>query len=270
MAVPLIAAAGLLTSLGGGFLRGKAADMARDRLESVANTPGIDTDTETGLALSEIEKYLPRAQGLGSSMNAYNQAELEKLMGISQPGYADRRSKVLGNIDDWLAGKLPEDVVSEIYRNTAAQAVRGGYGTGMQFAKTARTLGLNSLQLQQYGTNAMSSLRSMFPTASLADVSQLSGLTPTQRINLRSAERAQKMSLMAQQAVMPGQTAVWGDTLSQAGGALLGAGIMGGVGGGATGGASTGGATIGAMRSGGGAGGSWGSPDWNLYPSGGY
>ena len=75
---------------------------------------------------------------------------------------------------------------------------------------------------------------------------------------------------MAQQAIMPGSTGVWANTLTQMGGMAMGAGLLGGGSGAA---ASTGGgggsknfnwggigATIGDMTGGGGAGGSWGGP----------
>ena len=112
----------------------------------------------------------------------------------------------------------------------------------MHFSRTARDLGLSSLGLQQYATGVMPSLQSMFPSAKPFDVygSGLMGLTPTQLVSLRSNERAQKMQLMAQQATMPGKTAIWGNYLTQMGGSMLGAGMMGGMGGGGT--DSTGGA----------------------------
>lgn len=255
MAWPLIA--GIAALAGGGVLEGNAADAARSRLEDVALTPGLDVDAETLNALMTMEKYLPRAKGIGSSMTDYSRGEIEKSMEAAMPGYAKRRTQALANVDDWLAGKLSPETTAEIYRNTAGRAIGGGYsGTGFHGARVARDLGLSSLALQQSGLNALPGLNSAFPAAQPFDISQLAGLSPTQLINLRSQERAQKMALMAQQSQLPGQTAVWGNKLSQMGGMLLGAGLMGGGGGGASAGT---GMTIGQWQGG------MGGPNWASY-----
>ena len=90
MAVPLLALAGLGGVIGGGILAGNAADMARNRLESVANTPGLDVDAETLNALLTMEKYLPRAKSIGSSMTDYSRGEIEKSMETAlEPAYLD-------------------------------------------------------------------------------------------------------------------------------------------------------------------------------------
>lgn len=215
--------------IAGGVLKGNAADAARSRLEDVANTPGLDVDAETLNALISMEKYLPRAKGIGSSMTDYSRGEIEKSMETAQPGYAKRRTQALANVDDWLMGKLSPETTAEIYRNTAGRAIGGGYsGTGFHGARVARDILSSSNELQRYATSILPSLNSAFPAAQPYDISNLAGLSPTQLINLRSQERAQKMALMAEHSQLPGQTAIWGDTLTQMGGMMMGGGLMSG------------------------------------------
>lgn len=225
---------GLLAGLGlgvgalGSLFGGLGGDTTRSRLEDIANTPGVDVDAETLNSLTTLEKYLPRAQGIGSSLDEYYGTALEKSMERSQPGYATRRAALLKNLDDWIAGKVSPETVSEIYRNTAAQAVRGGYsGAPLQLIKSARDIGRASESRKQYAMSVMPSLSAIFPTATPTDISKYAGLSPTELINLRSQERAQKMAIEAQAAGVAGQTGAWGNYLAQMGGLAAGAGLYG-------------------------------------------
>lgn len=92
---------------------------------------------------------LPKAEQLGTGINSYLRSERAKtLAGI--PGLEDIEGGVVGNLKDWLAGRISPDLSSQVMRTANARAFGGGYGgSGMGRNLTARDLGLTGLQLQQ-------------------------------------------------------------------------------------------------------------------------
>jgi hypothetical protein len=107
--------------------------------------------------------------GDAERISQYNRAQLEKFL----PGAAAQRERAVQQVDDamakvseYMGGKVPKDVQDQIIRNVAEQAgagfnlpgTAGAIGpSGFQAAQglAARQLGLTSLQLSQFGIEAM-------------------------------------------------------------------------------------------------------------------
>lgn len=92
------------------------------------------------------------ASALASDVNKFNQDQLMATIRELIPDADAILANISGNIADQTAGRLPDDVVAEIERTSAARAFAGGVG-GSGFAKnlTTRDLGLNSLAMTQRG-----------------------------------------------------------------------------------------------------------------------
>lgn len=112
----------------------------------------IDTTEAQGQAIAGNIKNLPEAQSLASKVNQFNQDEYNKMIDFALPG---GREQITSNIASLLRGELPDDVKSQVERNSAERAIAGGF-FGSDFASnlTARDLGLTSLALTQQGLNS--------------------------------------------------------------------------------------------------------------------
>lgn len=221
------AAAGLLMSAGGAFLSGRAGDLKRQKLEDIANTPGVDTGALTGQALADQLKYLPQSTELSSKISSANQAQLQAREEQSLPGIGAARQNALGRInglfaDDstWLKG---------VQRRGAALGLSSGlFGSQAGQLGTLRLSDQEQMARTQLGTGLLGSLIGSMRIANTPGVQSFMGPSADQLINIRSQERTQKMAYQAQAAGVPGQTAAWGNYLTQTGGALMGAGLTGG------------------------------------------
>lgn len=253
------AAAGLLMSAGGAFLGGKAGDIARERLKGAANLPGVDTRALTEQALADQLATLPQASKLAGQVGTANQAQLLAQEEQALPGVGAARQQALGSIsglfsDDaaWLKG---------VQQRGAALGLSSGLrGSGAGQLATLKLSDQEKMQRTQLGTGLLGSLIGSMRLANTPGVQSFLGPTANQLIDIRSQERSQRQALLAQASQIPGQTAAWGNWLTQTGGALMGAGTMGMMGGaGGGGGAGMGGG--GAVNS---FGGSWNTPYYNF------
>lgn len=222
----------------------------RNQMKDLANTPGLDIDSEIASAYGSYEKNLPTASRIAGGVNTANAENMRKLLEAGIPGYEGLQGQAIGNIGSELRGELPPDVQAAIDRATAARAVAGGYGgSGMHRNLTARDLGLTSLNLSQRGQQDLNALVSGTPLPGLVSAGSLLGPSISDRIGIRGNERTQKLMLMAQALGLPTNTEVVAQHLQQEGGMLEGAGL--------------GGMGFGGKPSGGGSG-------LNVQPGGGY
>lgn len=242
--------------IGGGMASSAAgARKKRKELAAAAEFPGINTGAETDAALTDIEGFMSRAEGIAGKTGTANQRVLNQLMEESMPGFAKMQEKRRSVIDDYLNGRLPKDVEAAISRSSAGQALaRGPFGSNLHLQGEARQIGRTSFDLINLGLSESGRLASTMPMAQTPSVADFFGPTPTQRINLRSQERAQRLSILTQKAQMPTSQDVMGQGMQSTGGILLGAGARGMMGGG------MGGMAMGGMSGAGGGG--------YQYPSG--
>lgn len=226
-----VVGAGLV--VGGAYMKGRAGDIKGQKLENIANTPGLDIAGLSADALANQQKLLPGANALTRDEAMARQQTINDLLEKSMPGFTGLRDKATGTAGSLLAGEIPKDVQDAVQRSAAAKSLGGGFGgSGMNRNLVGRDFGLTSLGLQSQGLNWLSQLRGISPTAQPSNALQFTGPDASQWLGIKSGERAQRMNLYAQAAGQPGQTQAWGDTSTQIGGALLGGAVSGGMGGG--------------------------------------
>lgn len=225
-----VGAGGLLLGAGGGFLKGRAGDITRNRQLAAANLEGLDTDKLTAEALAEEEKYLPQATALSSSLSKANQEQLLAREEMALPGVGNARGTALSDIErllgedaQWLEG---------VQRRGAALGIQSGL-RGSEAGQIG-TLRLSDVEHQNRITRGVGLLDQLIGSLRIAQtpgVQTFMGLTPGERIQLRSQERSAKQQMMYGAASTPGQTGAWGDFLSSTGGLLTGLGLGGAMGG---------------------------------------
>jgi len=100
----------------------------------------------------------------------------------AMPGYKANMAKTNEITSNYLAGKIPTDVVDQIFRSSAAKGFTTGlYGGGLGRNLAARDLGLTSLQLQTAGAGLLDQTaklaatvgREMMPVSGAEFVNQL-------------------------------------------------------------------------------------------------
>ena len=145
----------------------------------------VRPEEEQAAAVSGNEQNLPAIQRLTGQYNKFSIEQLQSMLNTMMPGYNQMASQVGTNLNAQLKGQLPPDVVNRIQDANAAKAISGGYGgSGMHGARTARDLGLSSLQLTQTAMDSAS--RWMALNAQMAQPFMLNPssmfISPQQRI----------------------------------------------------------------------------------------
>lgn len=101
---------------------------------------------------------LPKAEGLVGEANRFSQDQIRKMLEMAIPNFSEISGSASKNIAALMRGEVPADVSGNVQRNSAAQALGGGYaGSGMARNLTTRDLGLTSLQAIQGGLSAAES-----------------------------------------------------------------------------------------------------------------
>jgi len=102
--------------------------------------------------LNDPAKIAGRAETIAEKLNAKYIKEFESAM----PEYKGNMAKANKLTSDYLTGKLPQDVVDQIFRGAAVKGFATGvYGGGLGRNIVAKDLGLTSLQLQTAGANLL-------------------------------------------------------------------------------------------------------------------
>lgn len=207
----------------GNILAAGEADKTREAFEKVANMPGLDTGKITGEALGDIRKYTGEASELSQRIAAANQANLNLIEESAMPGAKAARQTALDRIlslfsDDktWMDG---------VTRRAAAMNVQSGlFGSNAGVARTLRLSDTEQNQRTQLGTGLLANLLGTLRLANTPGVQAFLSPLPSELINIRGVERANKQSLLAKHALMPGWMGVFSQNLMDVGGAMAGAG----------------------------------------------
>lgn len=102
--------------------------------------------------LNNPAKIAAESNKLAEGLNAKYQAAFNAAM----PGYSTNMAKANAITSDYLAGKLPADVVDAVYRGAASKGFTAGiFGGGLGRNIVAKDLGITSLQLQSAGANLL-------------------------------------------------------------------------------------------------------------------
>lgn len=133
----------------GGLLESKA---------KIPNAPSVDLQADQIKAIKGNDAELAPLEGLATKTNQFNFDQISKFLGQAIPGLEGMKSGVQGNIDAFLKGQIPADVIAQIGNADASRALSGGYsGAGLHGNLNARDLGLTSLQLTQQGISSAES-----------------------------------------------------------------------------------------------------------------
>lgn len=136
---------GIGALLTGGDIAGSTADLY-GRENVFGRRPDVAEFTPTDLT----EEQRRALEG-----NLTNADSIEALLNRMVPGWSDMLRQGTTNATSLLRGEIPQDVQDQVMRNSAYQALQGGYaGSGMSKALTARDFGRTSLDLQQMGNNS--------------------------------------------------------------------------------------------------------------------
>lgn len=194
-------------------MQASSASAARRQARDAANLPGVNI----GQALGESSQNAPRAREMEAERNAFNRAQLLESLGIQVPGYQEAQAKRAENALALLRGELPPDVLAQVQRKAAGQAVQGGYaGSAAGRNLVARDIGRTSLDLANLGGQQFANILGTTPLAPLANYE----FTPQQIAALRGGERSAQQQALLGVAGMPSATGIAGQALGSLGSGL--------------------------------------------------
>lgn len=165
-------------------LIGAAAGLAGDKPDVPTFKP-VSAQQAQQTALTGNLSVLPQAESLASSLNLFNQQQLEALLARAIPDYAKIQAQTSQNILDMLQGKVPDAV--QTATRSAERAVAGGFaGTQAAGDLRLRDLGIESLKYTQAGldaTNRWIATQRQSGVAPLANASAMF-VSPAEQISL--------------------------------------------------------------------------------------
>lgn len=118
-------------------------------------------------AISGNAANLPGAFNLAGQVNAFNQGQLLDQYSMAIPNYSNLVGQESGIVGNELKGQLPQDVINQITQRAAERGVITGIDSPAANAALIRSLGLNSLQLQQQGFGNFGQMIAQAPKAPL-------------------------------------------------------------------------------------------------------
>jgi len=204
---------GAAGSLAGAAMSASSASAARRQARDAANLPGIDI----GQVMGESSLNAPRAREMEAERNAVSRAQLLESLGIQIPGYQEGQAQRTQNAMALLQGELPPDVLAQVQRKAAGQAVKGGYaGSAAGRNLVARDIGRTSLDMTNLGAQQFANIIGTTPMAPLANYE----FTPQQIAALRGGERGAQQQALLGVAGMPSATGVAGQAFGSLGSGL--------------------------------------------------
>jgi hypothetical protein len=169
------------------------------------STVSLPDAANTGLGEYATQQAgLPGLETTASQADAMSNEEFQKMLTSVDPDLMRQITQIGSIASSYLNGIIPQDVQDQIQRDTAQQAMTGGYaGTQMARNLTSRDLGLTSLDLQQKGMAASQTAANMARgvNPSFTPISQLL-FTPSQLLARKDQLTYYNNDIKNQQAVM--------------------------------------------------------------------
>jgi hypothetical protein len=236
-------------------MSGSAAKKKRNQLQAGQDKwlPNIDKYTDDYFA--DLDKYLPEADRLADSVGTSDTERALAMQEQAMPGISEGRKGAFDALMPLLRGELPPAVMESFMRAGGASTAGTGFGgSGFGFLNTGLFGAKGALGAMQTGYGLLPALMSTLPQVNSPSTASFLNaiMSPAQRTQTQMQIRGQNLQNAAQVAGMPTSGEVWGSSMQQVGGALLGGAV--GMGGGGAGG-MMGGMMGGGAPSGGGAGG---------------
>lgn len=226
---------GLGMGIGGTFLEAEGAEQRRNELKNATYKYLPNIGGAEGQYFTDASQYQPQAEKLARETALSDQSILQQMQENAIPGFGKMRSDAANALFPLLSGNLPPSVYNSFLKSGAAEAGNLGLsGSGMSFLQQGLFGAQGQLGAMRLGYGLLPRLMATMPMprtpGTAGFMNQL--LTPSQRVQTEMNLRAQNLGLMRERATMPTSGEMWGKFLSQTGGMLTGAGIMGAMAGG--------------------------------------
>lgn len=195
--------AGLALGAGGSVLDyfGKKSQAKKQTAlqREAAGQVKLDYPGEIGVALGDIERFLPQAGAAAGRVGAADQDILDLLREKAAPGTRNRRDKMLEIIDSYLRGELSPETQRGISRSSAARGAAryGSLGGSIPLRAEAAALGRGVEQQQAQGFNLLGAFQSLYPMAQAPSTASFLGGTPQQRLGMRAQEQSTLASILS-------------------------------------------------------------------------
>lgn len=250
---------------GGSASSASGAKKKRNELQAAQDRwlPNIDKYTDDYFA--DLVDYTDEADKLADTVASQDTDRALAMQEKAMPGVTEGRQKAFDALMPLLRGELPPAVMDAFMRSGAASSVGSGFGgSGFGFVNQGLFGARGALGAMQTGYGLLPALMSTLPQVNSPSTASFLNaiMSPAQRTQTQMQIRGQNMQNAMALSGMQTGSEVWGSSMQQVGGALLGGavgmggggmgGMMGGMGGGGAGGG--GGAAAG--------GSSIGSPNW--------
>jgi len=207
----------------GAVLKGFDAKNIQNKLNELANMPGVNPSDVYGETFGAMGENMGSAEQVAGRENRFNNEQLQQLLETSIPGYSDMQQTRTDSALAMLRGELPPDVAEQVFRNTNSTAVSGGYGGSPASSNlTARDLGLTSLDLIQQGQANAAGIIGSTPMIRQTQTNDLMNITARDLLATRSKERTEKLSIKGNAADRGGMLTAVGSGLIQGGGMAMG------------------------------------------------
>lgn len=140
----------------------------------------------------------PQYGDLATDINSFMTSEAIKPYLANLPNYADMVGQRTQNIGSQLKGQLPQDVINQISQQAAERGVGSGSpGSANSNSAYLRALGLNSMQLQQQGSQNLSSAIADTPVPQLFNPASLIVPQINSNLALQQARLGQQVGARA-------------------------------------------------------------------------
>lgn len=270
-------AGGIGMSIAGDVLAADEAGRVAEIMRNLPQLEKVDFNKEQAATIAGNLASLPEATKFAQAATTADVGITKSALEQMIPDYEGMVKRATDLITAHQEGKILPDDLMQIYRQSAAKALAGGYaGSGMHGALTARDIGKTEYEITNQGlAQAQAWIGQQRGFIKPLSVSSMM-LTPEFRIKsaMDQNEALYRSALTAALGkTTPGKSAYWAQTLQSRGGQAMGGGMsmmgggMGGMGGGGGGG---GGVDIPSYWSGAGGGYSYGggmgytgSPAWD-------
>lgn len=243
---------------GGSAMSAKGAKKRRNELQAAQDRwlPNMDKYTED--YFNDLVGYTDEADRLADTVASQDTDRAMSIQEQAMPGITEGRKRAFDSLMPLLRGELPPSVMDAFMRSGAASSVGSGFGgSGFGFVNQGLFGARGALGAMQTGYGLLPALMSTLPQVNSPSTASFLNaiMSPAQRTQTQMQIRQQNMNNAAQVAGMQTGGEVWGSSMQQVGGALLGGavgmgggggmGMMGGMGGGGGGGSPSGGTGMG-------------------------
>lgn len=203
--------------------------------------PTIDQYTDKYFA--DLKKFTPAASRIADDVGTADMSRALAMREQAMPGITEGTQSAFQALMPLLRGELPPAVMQAFMQSGAASSVGSGFGgSGFGFVNQGLFGARGALGAMQTGYGLLPALMSTLPQINSPSSAAFlqSIMTPAQRTQAQLQIRGQNLGLAQTISGIPTAGEQWGSFMTQAGGAIAGAGTTKMLGGGMGGAGTTG------------------------------